>query len=144
MRVRIIKAVCAAALAASIAGPALAVAVASGGNTASPSASTSGCPTGASVHTGASYAQDKDHLVPVRLKGTNQCYTGIQVKGNFPTDKTWWDLKQCCNGTGVTIASGAVPLVKPRTNNIAVDGIRTWNHAKTTLNTAWETNTRDD
>src|SRR3954470_22800693 len=99
----VVKAVAAIALTAPIVGPLAAVALASGSNSASPSASTSACPSGTTGKAGGSYAQDKDHLTPVRLSGSNLCYAGLQVKGNFSSSDTWWDLKQCCNGAAITV-----------------------------------------
>src|SRR5256885_8449568 len=141
MRITIVKAVSAVLLAAPIVGPATVLLAHSNAASSAPS---SACPSGMSSHQGGSYTQDKDHLTPIRLSANGDCYSGITVKGNFASSQTWWDLKQCCNGAGITVDSGPAALVNPRTDNIAVDGIRIWHHAATTIDGAWSTDTRDD
>jgi hypothetical protein len=69
-------------------------------------AAAAGCPGGSSYHSGGSYTQDKGHLTPIRIKGSNDCYDGISVKGTFPTSERWWQMKQCCNGAAITTTRG--------------------------------------
>jgi hypothetical protein len=92
---------------------------------------------------GTSFTQTKDNLLPVVLNGGGTCLVNVKVTGNFATSMKWWDLKQCCNGAGVTVNAPAT-LVNPRIVNASTDGIRIWKSAAVTVRGAYETGTRDD
>jgi hypothetical protein len=52
-------------------------------------------------------------------------------------------MKQCCNGAGVTL-NGPTYMQDVRIDNAGVDGVRIWNSAGVTMDSVYETYTRDD
>lgn len=82
-------------------------------------------------------------LTPVKVNGSTDCLANVHVQGTVSRTVNWWQLKQCCNGAGITVNSPTT-LVNPRADNVTVDGIRIWNKAATVIRGAYFTYTRDD
>lgn len=92
---------------------------------------------------GTTYTQGSGNLTPVILNGSNDCLVHATVLGNYSRAEKWWQLKQCCNGAGITINAPAT-VIGARLDNVVVDGFRIWNHAAVTIRGAHTSYTRDD
>ncbi len=93
--------------------------------------------------TGTTFTQTSSNLTPVILNGSNDCLVRPTVMGNYNRSEKWWQLKQCCNGAGITINAPAT-VVGARMDNITVDGFRIWKQAAVTLRGAYSSYIRDD
>jgi hypothetical protein len=91
----------------------------------------------------ATYTESQNNLTPVVLNGNNNCLVGVTVDSSIDRGIKWWQMKQCCNGAGVTLNGSAI-LQDVRIDNAGVDGIRIWNGAGVAMNGVYESYTRDD